>query len=200
MWDTSLVINGKNRWKQNGKAPCHADKFGLRRPAEWRSAGEGMGECWSRREQVSMQQAVLLGLGLQKMEGERGCSSCYFQIPLSALPLGWELFPVSLPPSHYTVGCLPGKGCAPAAPRMCCRGSGGGGGGPLTVRCSWEERAGAGPEVRFAFLWERVNWEGGRYHWLQWELSHISNMKVQWINEPSLEVKMLAICFGGEKG
>lgn len=53
-----------------------------------------------------MQQAVLLGLGLQKIEGERGCSSCYFQIPLSALPLGWELFPVSLPPTTLWAACL----------------------------------------------------------------------------------------------
>lgn len=96
-----------------------------------------------------------LGRGLQKMEGERGCSSCYFQILFSALPLAWEL--CSLPPSHYqAVGCLPGKGgCAPVAPRMCCSGSCGG--GALTVRCSWEERAGAGPEVSFTSLWERVN-------------------------------------------
>lgn len=114
-----------------------------------------MGESQSRREQVLMQQAVLLGDDACKWKGKEGVALVTLRFPCLPSLLPGSCVPC-LPSHSQAVGCLPGKGCAPVAPRMCCRGSRGGG-GPLAVRCSWEERAGAGPEVRFALLWERVN-------------------------------------------
>lgn len=186
---------------ESGKAPVTLTDLARGNQPNKGLAGEGMGESQSRRQRVLKAAgcAALAGL-VKNARGERECSWGLVAATLKSL-----LFPLSpphLPPRCQAVGYFPREDWVALTPRTCCGGCCGGG-GSLAARCSWEERAEAGPGVRFALHWERLNGEGccgeGKDMSDFRGSCNISNTKMQWINEPSLEVKGLAICFGGEK-